>query len=95
MSKRKKESVIEATLRVAKKVQPDLWKRTQAVAEIIDPAAFAKGWIINDEAARKSIASRRLLDQATAMHKAQEILHYLGVNTETDWAEILKRLGDR
>lgn len=85
-------SPIEKTLRAAKKVQPDLWRRTQGIAKIIDPGAFAEGWVIHPEDVARVFKSRRKVEQANAMHKAQEVLKFLGVNTDTEWFEILKEL---
>jgi len=82
-------------MRFAREVQPELWERTEAVARIIDPAAFADGWIIHPESAARLHALKLKVLQGNAMRKAQEVLAYLGVNTETDWYEILTRLAER
>lgn len=88
----KQESTIDAVLRLAKQIQPDLWKRTRAVAKIIDPAAFSTDWIVTPESARRLHRTRQRYMQAAAMVKAQEILRVLGVNTDADWYEIISRL---
>ena len=89
---RRKESTIDTTLRLAREVQPDLWKRTEAVARIIDPSAFASGWIISPASAAKLHAARLAYLRSNAMRRAQDVLEYLGVNTQTDWFTILRRL---
>lgn len=86
------ESVIDKTIRLARKVQPDLWDRTEGVARIIDPSAFADDWIIDPPSAAKLHALRLEVLRGNAMSKAHEILRYLGVNVDTDWYEILDRL---
>ena len=91
MSKAGKQSV-EDMLRIAREVQPELWARTEAVARIIDPGAFADGWIIHPPEAARTHALKLKVLQGNAMRRAQEVLQYLGVNTETDWYEILTRL---
>ena len=83
---------VEKMLRIAREVQPDLWKRTEAVARIIDPGAFADDWIIHPPEAATLHALRLGLMKANAMSRAQEVLRYLGVNTDYDWYEILTRL---
>ena len=84
---------IDDMIRAAKEVQPDLWKRTEGVARIIDPGAFEDGWTIVEPASAARLHEKRLkLQQATAMRRAQEVLAYLGVNTEADWFAILNRL---
>ncbi len=85
-------TLIEKTLIAARKVQPELWKRTEQVARIIDPAAFVDGWVVRPEDSRKAHEARIGYMRAVAMHKAQEILKVLGVNTDADWYAILTEL---
>ncbi len=85
-------SAIDDTLRIAKEVQPDLWARTEQVARIIAPEAFDQDWVIHPPEAATLHAARLACMRATAMSKAQDVLKVLGVNTETDWFEILTRL---
>ena len=83
---------VEDVLRHAREVQPDLWKRTDAVARILDPSAFAEGWACSSQESMKLLRARLGYQQAAAMVKAQEVLKYLGVNTDTEWHEILTRM---
>ncbi len=86
------EKTVSDVLRVARELRPDLWERSEAVAKIIDPGAFATDWIIEPAEAAEMHRLRLELLKANAMCKAQEILRYLGVNTDADWYEILTRL---
>ena len=74
-------SVAEKVMKVA-----DMWVRTEDVARIIDPTAFAGDPTIHPALKPKVLQ---------AMRKAQEVLAYLGVNTEADWYEIVTRLAER
>jgi hypothetical protein len=85
---------VDDILRIARDTNPDLWKRTDAIARIIDPAAFADDWIISDPGIAESHKFKLVLMQSVAIGKAQEVLVYLGVNTSTDWFEILTILAD-
>lgn len=87
----KAESVNEM-LRVAREVQPDLWRRTEQVARIIAPEAFDEDWIVEPPESKRLHLLRLHMMQATALSKAQSVLQVLGVNTETDWHEILTRM---
>lgn len=86
------ESAVDQALRLAREVQPDLWERTEAIARIIDPSAFMDGWIVEPKSAAKLLTLKLKVKQSAAMSKAQEVLTYLGVNTEADWFEILRRM---
>ncbi len=86
---------IDDVLRIARKVQPDLWCRTEQVARIIDPAAFDDDWIIDPPSAARLHEAKLKYMQAAAMSKAQDVLKVLGVNTETDWLAILQRLAEK
>lgn len=88
----KQESMGEQVVRIAKDVQPALWERTEQVARIIDPSAFMDGWECSHDDSKRLLESRLKYKQAIAMQRAQEILHYLGVNTDADWMEILSRI---
>jgi hypothetical protein len=88
----KGESVGDQIMRFARDARPDLYERMEAVARIIDPAAFANDWIIHPEEAARLHSLKLKVLQGNAMRKAQEVLEYLGVNTQTDWYEILSRL---
>jgi hypothetical protein len=86
---------IDDMIRAAKTVQPDLWKRTEGIARIIDPGAFEEGWtIIEPASAAKLHHARMAVQAATAMRKAHDVLTFLGVNAETDWLAILNRLAE-
>lgn len=86
------ESVAEQVLRHAREMQPDLWERTEAVARIIDPAAFMEGWTCSDGDSLSVMNARLKFQHSAAMVKAQDVLRYLGVNTAADWYEVLKRI---
>ena len=83
---------VDQVLRIARELRPDLYERTEAVAQIIDPVAFAPPWICWDPKQQKVMDARRRYMQAHAMSTAQKVLEYLGVNTDTDWLEILTRI---
>lgn len=86
------ESAVDRALRVAREVHPDLWKRTEAVARIIDPAAFVDDWIISPPESARLHAAKLAYMRSHAMRQAQTVLEFLGVNTSTDWHEILTRM---
>lgn len=88
-------SSIEQLMKAARASNPDLWERTESVARIIAPEAFDEGWIIHPpESAALHRARLRVL-QGNAFKKAQDVLAFLGVNTEADWFDILTRMADR
>lgn len=89
-------STIDDMIRAAKAVQPDLWKRTEGVARILAPEAFEdNSWVIVEPVSAKQLHEARLkLQRANAMRKAQDILAFLGVNTEPDWYAILTKLSE-
>jgi hypothetical protein len=89
------ETDVDKMLKIAREQRPDLWARTDAVARIIDPAAFADDWVIDPPEAARLHALKLALLRATARSKAQEVLKYLGVNTEHDWYDILTRMAER
>lgn len=84
----------EDMLRVAREVQPELWERTEQIARIIAPEAFAEGWIIHPPEAAETHRLKLAVMRSNAMRKAQDVLAFLGVNTDTDWHEILTRLAE-
>ena len=86
------ESLAAQIVRHAREVQPELWERTDAIARIIDPAAFAEGWTCHSGDSAKVLNARLKYHQSVALSKAQDVLRYLGVNTEADWYEILQRI---
>lgn len=83
---------IDRMLRISREIQPNLWERTEHVAKIIDPSAFMDDWVITPPEREALMRAKLSCLQAAAMKKANEILTYLGVNTETDWYSILGRL---
>src|SRR3990167_8479150 len=90
-----KNSSVDEMLRIAKRTQPDLWRRTEGVARIIAPEAFEDGWTFAEPASAAKLHRLRLkVQQDVAMSKAHDVLTYLGVNTETDWYEILTQLAE-
>lgn len=85
----KKQTLGDTLYKIAKKKQPDLYKRTEGIARIIDPGVFTDGWIIHPEDTERLFHSRRKLEQCNALAKAQGVLKFLGVNTDTDWYDVL------
>lgn len=87
------EGIGETVLRIARELHPEMMERTEAVARIISPEAFAK-WevVVGPPESVKLVKLRYKLQQAAAMEKANRILTLFGVNTEVDWFEILTRL---
>ncbi|MCY3677917.1 MAG: hypothetical protein OXH66_10060 [Gemmatimonadetes bacterium] len=83
---------VAEVLSIARELRPDLYERTEAVARIIDPVAFADPWICSDPKDQKLTELRRDVMRANAFATAQKVLEYLGVNTSTDWLEILTRI---
>ena len=83
---------IDKMLEAAREVQPGLWQRTEDVARILDPGAFLDNAVIHPPEADKLFRLRQEYMQAAAMNKAQEILKYLGVNTDADWYAILSKM---
>jgi hypothetical protein len=88
----KKESSIDRMLRAARKSNPELWERTEQVARIVSPEAFEEWTLIEPDSARRLHVLRMRLVKATAMRKAQDVLAFLGVNTEADWFDILSKM---
>lgn len=86
---------IDDVLRAARELRPDLWARTEAVAKIIAPEAFMDDWVVEPESGARLLAAKLAYLRAVAMRKAQDILEYLGVNTEADWMEILSRIAEQ
>ena len=82
----------DALLQIAREVQPDLWKRTELVARIIDPAAFCEDWVCEDPDRQELLRLRLSYMRSNAMCRAQDVLKVLGVNVDTDWYEILTRM---
>ena len=80
-------------LALARESNPDLWERIDGVARIIDPGAFAEGYVVWPEENARTFEARQKYMRAVARHKAHEVLSYLGINTDTDWLYILERMG--
>lgn len=93
---KKTSSVAEQVMRFAREVQPELWERTEQVARIIDPAAFAEGWVLisRDASAKRLHETRTKYMQSIALSKAQDVLKYLGVNADADWYAILSKMSE-
>ena len=84
-------SSIDKALQLARERHPDLWERTDMIARIIDPAAFT--WMTtNDSKAQRRLDTKQKYLRARARSKAHDVLHALGVNTDTDWLYILDRI---
>jgi len=83
---------VDKMLKIAREQRPDLWARTEAVARIIDPSAFANDWRIDPPSAARLHALKLEVLRGNAIRRAQEVLQYLGVNTEHDWYDILTKL---
>jgi hypothetical protein len=88
------EKDVDRMLKIARDQRPDLWARTEAVARIIDPSAFQDDWIVDPPEAGELLAAKLAVLRANAMGRAQEVLKYLGVNTDHDWYDILTKMVD-
>ena len=84
---------IDKIIEIYAEQHPDVWKRTQEIARLIDPAAFSDARVHPADAERLHRSRLRYM-QAVATSRAQDILKYLGVNTDVDWLEILGKLAD-
>lgn len=87
-------SDIEEVLKIDKSLRPNYYRRTEDIARIIDPGAFADGVVTPPDAARLHLLRQRVL-QGNAMRKAHDILEYLGVHSEANWFAILTQLAER
>jgi hypothetical protein len=87
-------SDIDKALQIDHALRPNFYDRAEAIARIIDPAAFADDWIIEPEHSAKLHALKLNYLRGVAMRKAQDVLEYLGVNSEVDWMEILTRMAE-
>ena len=85
---------IDAVIEAARKAQPVLWNRMEAVARVIDPGAYAEVQIDPPDRARRYAVKQRYM-RAIALHTAQQVLQVLGVNTETDWLAVMAILADQ
>ena len=86
------DKTVDDMLRIARQVQPNLWKRTEQVARVIDPAAFCEDWVCDDPSQQELHHLRLQCLRSSAMSRAQDVLRVLGVNTDADWYEILTRM---
>lgn len=87
---------VDTEIQLAREKRPDLWKRTEQVARIIDPGAFEDGeTLVTPASARKLYRTRLAYQQAIALQRAHEVLTFLGVNTATEWMDILMQLPER
>ena len=83
-------SSVDELLAKAREQNPDLWKRTDDIARIIDPGAFLEGPVTTEPPElADNIRSKLAYQRAVAEHKAHEILKYLGVNMDVDWFSLL------
>ena len=85
-------STFDEIIRAANIIHPELMERTEQVAKIVDPGSFAEGWVIPYGEGEELFNARRDYMQAIARCRAQDILMFLGVNTDVDWAAILERM---
>ena len=89
------DSKIDQMLQAAKKAQPNLWRRTEQVARVLDPAAWSDDWVLHGDEQASLYSARQKYLRAASITKAQEVLKVLGVNTDTDWMDILRIMGER
>lgn len=89
-----RKNTAEDVIRIAREGRPHLWRRTEQVARIIDPGAFMDDWEVSPPDIAALLASKLAYQRAAAMSRAQEVLKYLGVNTDTDWHLILTRMAE-
>jgi len=85
-------SDIDEVVRIDREIRPDIYKKADGVARIIDPAAFQDNWTIHPKDHERIFKSRLKYQRAVAISKAHEILRYLGLSEAVDWGEILSRL---
>ena len=85
---------IDAMIKAARESQPDLWNRTELVARIISPEAFVDA-VCFPKPLQRLHDSRQKHMTSIAMSTAQQVLRALGVNTEADWHDIIRRMASK
>lgn len=87
------EQINDRLLELARQSQPELWGLIDGIARIVDPGAFPSDYALTSSEAAQRFEQRTRYAQAAAMSKAHDILRHLGIPAETDWLDILERLG--
>jgi hypothetical protein len=86
------ESAGEQAARIARALQPGLWAQADHIAEMIDPAAFTEYYRSTEPGAKRLFETRQKYMQARARSLAFEIMDYLGVGRDQDWAPIFEQM---
>lgn len=89
-----KKTIIEQTIDIAKKVQPDLWNTAEKLAKIIDPGAYTE-WNLSNKDMQRSLDAKQKYKQSVALHKAMEVLKALNLAEDFQWEEVLSELSKR
>lgn len=83
---------ITSMMKTARKMDPDLYAKVDAIAEMIDPGAFAR-WhnCTGPDAELVPLTTRQEYMQARARNTAYRILQYLGHAPDTfDWLALFE-----
>lgn len=88
-------SNIEKIVEIDRRLRPEVYEKCDAIARIINPAAFADNWTVQPEEHAALVSARLSYQRAVALSQAHEILKYLGLSSAVDWGEILTRLAER
>ena len=75
-----------------KQLRPGFWQHLENMARVISPLAFVSNTAPGTQGAKSLFAKQRECDQATAVHKAHQVLECLGVDTSTNWVGIFQRM---
>ena len=93
-------SGVRELLEVAREEYPDLYRKIDKVAEIIDPVAFSSGETVilqdskRDHRTERLCQMKREYNQSEARRKAHQILQALGHEVE-DWGVLFAALKKR
>lgn len=87
-------SDIDLALKFDKEARPNYYARCEAIARIIDPAAFLDDWVIEPPEAAELHRLKLDIMRAHAFKTASEVLKYLGVMSAPDWLDILTKLAE-
>ena len=86
-------SDVEEAVAAWRRLNPELARKVDRIAEIITPGAFRKAYDGLGSSGSEIATARKEYRRARARRKAMEILRYLGEAPETtDWAAIFKEM---
>lgn len=87
-------SAVQKAIEADRRLRPELYRKADSIAEIIDPSAFAAGYDSTaPDADPLTPTKRQQYYAAVARRKAWEILQYLGIAPEeTDWVAIFDEM---